>query len=150
MKKLLICAATAVLLIASCATNIAYVADESVPADYSTLVFTNIGTITGYNGIPVEWKQGIGTAAQIPAGETLLLWDITYQNFKGKNMLMQYAFLPQKQYIFEVARENSQWGIKIYMYNIGERIDYGSMRGLREHYVEFIPFLNSGGKTILN
>jgi hypothetical protein len=150
MKKLLILAGTAVVLIVSCITNVAYVVDETIPSEHTTLVFTNIGTITGYNGIPVNWAQGITTAAQIPAGETQLQWDIKYQNFFGSNMLMHYVFLPQKQYIFEVGRENSQYGIKVYMYNAGERIDYGSARGIMEHYVEFVPFLNSGGKTVLN
>jgi len=154
------------LLTASCIitpkTRVVY--DESIAVEKTSWICPgNIGAIIGYNGIEVNWKFNAldFSFIQIPAGNTLLEWDVnTTQGtmiFKGSNVLFRYNFLPGKQYLFLLGRdpnandsENGSLGLMVYMYNIGERVD-GSYRGMEKHYYGFAPFLNvnTGRRTIL-
>ena len=56
MKKLLVLAGS-VLLFFSCSTSVGIVFDDSVPVEQTAQIATrNIGIITGYNGIAVNWN----------------------------------------------------------------------------------------------
>jgi hypothetical protein len=163
MKKQFLLIAILPILILSCATpKPQFIYDESIPVDESSsLSLNNLGTITGYNGITVEWKPNTwkGTFVQIPAGDTLLEIDLKSGSLNGNviysgNVLFRYNFQPGRQYWFFGGqdRESSENGLRVYAWNIGETPGV-----ISEKYFEaFVPFLNAsgnsgadGGKTVL-
>ena len=159
MKKLFFLSGIMILLFFSCMStqSAGVVFDDSLPVEKSSWIsMYNVGTITGYNGISVNWKSSASKSIQIPAGGALLEMDIdsTQGNiiYKGRNMLFLYEFQPQKQYLFIVGKQDGGAGLKVHTYDIGEKIRQ-TQSGVNAHFTEFVPFLNtgdSGGKTILN
>jgi hypothetical protein len=166
MKKQFFLFCISALLSSSCVitpkARIVY--DDSIAVEKTAWICPeNIGTIIGYNGIEVDWKFNPYSFSfvQIPAGDTLLEWDIHASQgntvFRGSNILFRYSFLSGKQYFFTMGRdpkaredETGSVGLKVYMYDIGERIN-GSNREMEKHYYGFAPFLNVDAKrrTIL-
>jgi hypothetical protein len=153
-------------LLASCAMSpkAGIVYDESIAVDETAWVYpANIGTIIGYNGIEVEWKINPYSYnfIQIPAGDTLLEWNIdAYQGsmiYKINNVLFRYNFPPGKQYYFTIGRDpqanesdTGSLGLKVHLYNIGEKSST-SFSDIDKHYYGFAPFLNvdAGRRTVL-
>jgi hypothetical protein len=151
MKKgILVLAGLSILLFFSCKTTAGIVFDDSVPLEQSAWIECSIGTITGYNGIAVNWEQDSGKMVQIPAGDTLLEWNVSTRsgntNYSGKDMLLRYDFQAQKQYffIFKLA-SNGTYGVNIFT------CDFGKMVNLYRDHFEFVPFLNAQGnqRTVL-
>ena len=152
MKKLFVLAGILVFLILSCSTSTGTVFNDTVPVEQSAWIAPNIGKITSYNGIAVEWKQASLKLVQIPAGVAILEWDINssplYRNaieyFTGKNLLVAYNFLPQKKYFFYIAIQDDKYGLNIYAYDPDENLKFG-WKELEAHFVAFAPFLNIMG-----
>jgi hypothetical protein len=139
-----------VFFAASCGTtgDVETVFDDSIPVEKTAGIITWIGSVTAYNGIPVDWKRTFSRrAVQIPAGEATLEWDIdSYQGFiryTGKGMLMKYNFKPQKKYLFQVEKKENVTGLAIYEYDKDEKVKY-SYSDMDTHKVDFVPFLNTG------
>jgi hypothetical protein len=150
MKKLLLLTGISVLLILSCTMSVGMVFDDSVPEEQSTYISSSVGEIIGYNGISVKWKQGF-KAVQIPAGDTLLEWNIdaprygSSARYTGKNLLMRYNFEPQKWYYFIYDIKNGAPGLNVYVYAAGEKVEAAVLNNWSvydAHYVGFAPFLN--------
>jgi hypothetical protein len=152
MKNLLFLICITMLSLSSCLTpkaNIIF--DQSVEAEKSAWICPgNVGTITAYNEIEVNWK-GL-KFIQIPAGNTLLEWEI-HSNigntiYSAENILFRYNFLPGKQYFLVFGRDPGEkepgagmLGIKLYVYDMGETIA-GSDSAMEKHFDGFAPFLN--------
>jgi hypothetical protein len=160
MKKLLILAGISVLLLLSCSVLKGIIFDNSIPKEQSTEIINWIGTITGYNGITVEWNKTNLTPVQIPAGDTLLEFDLNARKFNilyfGKGWLFRYNFQPQKVYVldFSPRQENNKdiLGVNIYTFNVGEKIPL-SLDKMKANFTAFVPFLNNpkgDQKTILD
>ena len=126
--------------------------DESIPVEKSAMVFQNVGDIIVYNGINVNWKQYKMTrGVQIPAGDTLLEWNIQSNDILGKNILFRYNFQPNKQYTFWVCFRNEDhedenfsykiYGLQVFAYDFGHKITYSDF-GNEKYLVGFVPFLN--------
>jgi hypothetical protein len=157
MKKQFFLLYITALLLSSCAMapKVSIIYDESISVEKTAWIYpANIGTITGYNGIEVEWKTSRYSYdfIQIPSGNTLLEWELdAYQGnniYKASNILFRYNFLPGKQYYFNVGHnpqanegETGNLGLKVYMYDIGERSST-SVSDIEKHYYGFAPFLN--------
>ena len=141
-------------LMASCVTpKLALVFDEAAPVEKSAWISpVSVGTITSYNGIPVEWKSKIGVfeVYQIPAGSTVLEWnlDSSAHNFLGQGILFQYNFLEGKQYHFRPAINDGKSGFWIWEQDIGTNLP-GTYN--MNNSVGFFPFLNTntGGRPVL-
>jgi hypothetical protein len=138
------------LLILSCTTSAGLIFDESIPLEKSFwLSAQNLGTITGYNGITVEWKPMGAKMIQLPAGDVLfevnLYSAIGNTIYTGKGLIFQYNFRPGKQYLFEARRdkESNDLGLRVYAWDIGEKIGTYSESNLEA----FVPFLNAEGNT---
>jgi hypothetical protein len=118
-----------------------------------------IGTVTGYNGITVEWEPKTLKTIQIPAGDTLLEFDVNaaYGStiYKGKGMLFRYTFQPQKVYFLRFSRkyedEKNIYGLNVFTYDAGEKIS-GTTNDLEAHLTAFVPFLGAQGsqRTVLD
>ena len=150
-KKLFVLIGLSAFLILSCAGGPGIVFDDSIPEEETSSICASVGNITSYNGIMVEWKKDFHRVIQVPAGDTLLEWDIIYAlgyrtntYYSGKNMLFVYNFQPQKKYTFVFDIKEGQNGLNVYIQNTDERIDY-SYSGLDKHFVTFVPFLNNPG-----
>jgi len=175
MKKgvlVLVLAGLSVLLSFSCATTPSsvsktFVFDDSVPAEQLTEVqLQNLGTITGYNGIAVNWKQDglLGgwrdCIIKIPAGDTLFEFDLYVvwrpNYYVGKGALFRYNFLPNKKYalVFSALdwREKDRiYGLNVYTFEIGEKVP-AFLMGIgrnQPNFTEFVPFVNAQGKIVL-
>ena len=157
MKKQFALITIVVFLLASCVSNtVRTVYDDSVPAEESALINTYVGKITSYNGVPVDWKSSVSGFIRIPAGETVLVWDIDATNafttYRGKNMIFAYYFKPQKKYFFWFSWDDDDeniYGLRVNEYEPEETVRQGN---LNDHFVEFVPFLNNrtaGQKLIL-
>jgi len=157
MKKLLVIAGS-VLLFFSCGTTQTgkgIIFDNSIPVEQTAEIANVVGIVTGYNGIEVKWKMG--GVIQIPAGDTLLEFDVNYDTgdivYKGKNMLFRYNFQPQKWYYLWFAGKYEDrrtiYGVNVYTYEIGEKVTQG---GFKDHFTEFVPFLGEqdSKKTVLD
>ena len=149
----------ACLLLAGCMnTKPSIIFDESVAPERTAWITTVLmGTITGFNGVEVNWgKYTSLILIQIPAGDTLLEWDLdayvslgiyTY-NYKGKGILLRYNFQPEKKYTFQVVREDQKrdgrLGVNIYRWEKNERIPSlnAGVVGWKKNFLEFVPFLN--------
>jgi len=155
MKKLWVLAGS-VLLFFSCVTSntVGTVFDDSIPVEQTAQIwFWNAGTITAYNDITVNWKEQFGSAKtiQIPAGDTLLIWDIKagngYAYYRGKDIAFRYNFLPQKKYLlmfgskYDEAEEKVILGFRVYTYESGEEFR-SSWKDRNAHFTELVPFLN--------
>ena len=146
-----------VSLVISCTTSAGVVFDDTIPLEETAWVNTNnVGMVTAYNGIPVNWKSTMTKAIQIPAGDTLLEFDLRLTigstTYTGRGILFQYNYQPQKQYFFMGAREEGIVGLNVYSYNFGEKPWTLSQKEFDKHFIAFVPFLNaggSGGKTVL-
>jgi hypothetical protein len=145
VKRLLFLATIVILLAVSCVTTseLNQIYDDSIPLEYSSRICTfNAGEIIGYNGAPVNWKQvqSKKKMIQIPAGKTLLEWNISSQNgpiyYHGKNILFQYDFKPMKQYHFLAQTPNGIPGFHIYESNFGEVFSW-------DNHIGHVPFLNT-------
>jgi hypothetical protein len=165
MKKLLVITGMMGLFF-SCgtfATSVGIVFDDSIPAEQTAQFFTfNIGKVTEYNGIPVNWEPNVSSmkTVQIPAGDTVLVWDIRAGQgniiYTGKNMVFRYNFQPQKKYflmfrrVYDENEKNEIYGLRVYTYEIDEKYG-GTWDDVEAHFTEFVPFLNTQGsqKTVL-
>ena len=149
MKKKLILIGTVCLLLLSCYTSkptIIY--DDSTPVKETAWIFIggiNRCSITGYNGIPVNWPEE--EMVQIPAGDTLLEWKFTGA-YRGENIMFQYNFLPQKKYYFEVDRKDGKHGLIVYIFDF-EESPYSLGRPSQKNVAGFVPFLGTGEKRVL-
>jgi hypothetical protein len=166
MKKLFLLIGVAFLV--SCATtgSVGVVHDPSIPVEQSALISpSDIGEIIGYNGTAVNWKLSrtelVGQDIkfiQIPAGNTILEWNIstilsddplriygyTVHTLRGKNILFAYNFRSQRKYYFMATVKDEKYGLNIYAYNLDEKIEY-SREDYNSHFEAFAPFLNAGG-----
>lgn len=159
MKKQLAVIGILVFLIFSCKSSAGIIFDDSVPVEQTawlstaSLGTTSIGKIIGYNGIAVDWS-GVTKMIQIPAGNTVLEWNIDasdyHTHYTGKNILFAYNYKPQKQYFFAVRVEDEMYGLRVYEFEMGEMFSTSST--FEERFVEFVPFLNvkSNLKTVLD
>jgi len=152
---LLIC--ITMLSLNSCLSyNAKVIFDNSIPSEKSAWILPgNVGTITAYNEIEVNW--GGYKFVQIPAGTTLLEWEIQANIgntiYRADNILFRYNFLQGKQYYLIFGRDPEQkepgtgaLGIKLYIYNMGETIKFSDSE-MEKHFDGFAPFLNlSSGK----
>jgi len=144
------------VLLGSCSSTpkVGTVFNESVPELNSALITTyNTGVITSYNGIAVNWESsGAGDMIQIPAGETVLEWNINSTRgaviYKGNGMIFKYNFQPHKQYVFTVTRKEGKSGFNVYLYDFGEEIKW-SNDDLESRLVAFVPFENAGEKKVI-
>jgi hypothetical protein len=158
MKKqlLLFCAVAVFFVSCMAAPSVKTIFDESVPLENTAWLSTTFqGTIVEYNGIPVKWeKSSLNNMIQIPAGDTLLKWDINagnlYVQWIGKGILFQYSFQPRKQYIFLLDKKDGKDGFDIWRYDIGEKMSRNPKTSDKQHYVEFVPFLNTSLPSGLN
>jgi hypothetical protein len=157
MKKLFLLAVISVLLLLSCTTTVktGIVFDDSVPIEKSTQISTYSGTITGYNGISVNWKPVMSNALQIPAGNTLFEFEISSSLgnaiYRGSGWLFMYNFPPNKQVFLWFNVEDSLWGMNVYTFEIGEKIPVTTVSGLEPYLTAFVPFINAkkDQKTVL-
>jgi len=162
MKKLWVIAGLVLLFLSCGTTETGIVFDASVPIEQTAQIWIyNTGTITAYNGTPVNWNPKATETIQIPAGDTLFLWDIKVysgiSNYVGKDMAFRYNFQPRKKYllIFDkrydsaVGREIA--GIKIHTYEVGEKYKV-LPKDVDDHFTTFVPLTNSNQdspKTVL-
>ena len=159
IKKQMLVWGIAALVLSSCAytpkATITY--DDAIPPEKSAWIsLTQVGTVTGYNGISVNWSSkltGVQGMVQIPSGNTLLELNIdaqgAYVHYTGKGILFRYNFQPQKQYTFWVRELDGQFGMSVYAYDLGEKITMKNWNN-EVSFVEFVPFMNTNTKTILN
>jgi len=165
MKKLFLLIGVAFLV--SCASLVSCISastktvhDPSVPVEQTALIYPNVGTITGYNGMTVNWEQplfkGLTNLIQIPAGNTILEWNLeaigAYSLTTGKNILFAYNFRPQKKYFFYAVQKDEKYGLNVYAYNLDEKIRATSTKDINAHFEAFAPFLNvrdANERTIL-
>lgn len=143
MKNLLALIGISGLLFFSCKTITAF--DESIPEEKTArIIFVNVGSITSYNDIPVDWKRTIGFHFyQIPAGDTKLEFDIENGNYSGKNIIIKYDFQPQKEYYFEIGKKDNNYGLTVYAWDYGDKSSVsGTPKQMQAHIVGFAPFLN--------
>ena len=137
--------------IISCAVTpkVKQIFDESIPLEKTTRISAgNAGEIIGYNGIVVSWKNEgsiVPTMIQIPAGDTLLEWNVQSRNgniiYSGKNLLFRFNFQAQKQYIFLASRVDGKEGFKVYVYDFEEKIPSNMYKD--EYFVGHVQFLDS-------
>jgi hypothetical protein len=150
MKKSFLWVIILPLLILSCTTSAGIIFDESVPLESSAWISANnFGTITGYNGITVEWKPMGTKMIQIPAGDALFEVDVRSENgyiiYTAKGLIFQYNVMSGKQHLFlaSVDKETGDFGVRVYAWDIGEKIGTYSL----DNFVVFVPFLNAEGNT---
>jgi len=171
MKKLSVFIVISVLVFFSCRSVATF--DESISEEKTTRIFTGgIGTVTEYNGIPVNWERVRSlkfTLQQIPAGDTLLQIDVDAELsviysanstsrviLKADGALFKYNFQPQKEYFFDADMKNSEYGLNIYVWNYGDKNSgSGTPKDYANHFVAFVPFLNiqksnDSDKKVLN
>jgi len=155
MKKFLSLIVISFFLILSCSTSVGIVFDDSIPIEKSAEICTYAGTITGYNGIAVNWKPALSNAVQIPSGDTLFEFNISAQYgaiiYKGSGVLFRYNFLPNKKYVLYFTVKDEVYGLNVYMFEIGEKIP-ASWKKIEKNLTAFVPFLNTNGeqKTVLD
>jgi len=160
MRKLWVIAGLALLFFSCGTSKTGIVFDASVPAEQTAEIWIyNTGTITAYNGTPVDWKPKGTETIKIPAGDTLFLWDIKtftgiYNNYVGKDMSFRYDFPPGKMYLlifdkkYNEAEGREITGIKIHTYEMGEK--YRVLpKDVDDHFTAFVPLINNsqGGPT---
>ncbi len=158
MRKIFVLCVTCILFVLSCTISEKAVFDESVPIEDSAWVTQGgVGKIVGYNGISVDWNLGMTGMARIPAGDTVLEWNIdgtvtnTARPVKGEGILFRYNFHPQKKYFFRIMRKNNAYGLDVHSYNFDEEVSLLSNEEFEMHFVDFVPFLNvESGTTVLN
>ncbi len=166
MRKIIVLSIVCMLFVLSCTISEKAVFDESVPIEDSAWISeSNVGKIVGYNGISVDWDLGLAGTARIPAGDTLLEWNIkgpvlyldqvvygTIVNLVGEGILFRFNFQPQMLYSFIITEVNDEYGLDVFAYGYEEKVS-GGWKSMKEHWVGFTPFLNTGdnaGKTVLN
>lgn len=166
MKKLLIVICIASLLFSSCLTTNIF--DDSISEEKTARInIERIGNVTEYNAIPVSWNRQFKTVLyQIPAGDTLLQFDVDAQLsvYYGANgstsrnilringALFKYNFQPQKVYVLYAGVKNGVSGINVYAWNYGEKMS-GTPAQIETHFLAFVPFLNvsqGGQRKVLN
>jgi len=163
MKRLWVIAGSVLLFFSCGTTETGIVFDSSVPAEQTAQIrIYNTGTITAYNGTTVNWKPKTTETIQIPAGDTLFIWDIkTFggisNNYVGKDMSFRYNFQPQKMYLlifgkkYDETGEKEIIGIKVHTYEIGEKCRVAG-KDVDAHFTAFVPLVNNsqgGPKTVL-
>jgi hypothetical protein len=142
------------LLVSSCATAGTFkggtIYDESLPLEESAVISIHaFGTITGYNGITVLWKQVWGKASniQIPAGDTLLEVDVDSTpgnvRYTGKGLIFQYNFQAGKYYYLTagIDEKTKDFGVRVYSWDKGEKM----VTVAYTNFEAFTPFLNAEG-----
>ena len=142
-----------IFILSSCTTSAGIIYDDTIPLEETAWIgLFNLGTITGYNGVSVNWKLTGPKMVQIPAGDTLLEVNLFSDRegitYRGEGLIFRYNFQKQKQYFFQADIQNTIRGLRVHEYDFGERVappnDYA------KHYVGFVPFLNvQHGPTIL-
>jgi hypothetical protein len=159
MKKLFILACISVLLFFSCVvtSKIGIVFDDSIPIEKSSEIVTYSGVIKGYNGISVDWKPSMSNSVQIPAGDTILEFEIASSIgntiYRGSGWFFKYNFLPNKKYILWFNVKDELWGMNVYTYEIGEKIPVMTVSGMEPNLTAFVSFLNATKekqKTVLD
>ena len=154
MKKLFVLISLSAFLILSCVIlgSPKIIFDDSVPVEESSWFWMdNVGKITGYNGINVNWQLFGANLLQIPAGNTVLEWEINALSgntrYRGKNMIFAYNFQPGTKYYISFKANDGVYGLNLYAYEFEE-----PLRDIADHFVEFVPFLNNQGnqKTVLD
>ena len=155
MKNLFILSSILIVLILSCTAlpKTGFAFDDSIPEEKTARLSTDgLGKIIGYNGITVNWETRGTKFLQIPAGNTLLEWDIYTRvantMYTGKNMKFQYNFLPQKNYIFMLRYSDGKYGLTVYEFDYEEKIKAG-WKFFNAHLAGFVPFLNQNEQVIL-
>jgi hypothetical protein len=163
MKKLWVIVGLVLLFFSCGTTKTGIVFDEFVPVEQTAQIWIyNTGTITSYNGTVVDWKPKATETIQIPAGDTLFLWDIkTYSgisnNYVGKDMSFRYNFQPRKKYLlifdrqYDSVEKREIVGIKVHTYKIGEKYKV-LPKDVDAHFTAFVPLINNsqgGPKTVL-
>lgn len=152
MKKHFVLIGIVVLLIMSCSTSVGLVFDESVPGEQSAQIITaGTGKVTEYNGIPVNWDFFGPRTIQIPAGDTILVWDIdSTSGYIGKNMAFRYYFKAQMKYMFVASQEDGIAGLNVWEHGLDDKV--GVAKDTDPSYQGFFPFLNArapGEKKVL-
>ena len=154
MKKLFILFGLSVFLVSSCVIlgSPKIIFDDSIPVEETSWLWTdNVGKIIGYNGIEVNWQLFGANMVQIPAGKTVLEWEINALSgntrYRGKNMLFAYNFQPSTKYYISFKNNDGVYGLSLFAYELEE-----PLRDISDHFVEFVPFLNNQGnqKTVLD
>ena len=150
MKRIFVLIGISAFLVLSCATSVGIVFDDSLPVERSSQIYiTNIGSVSAYNGIAVDWKKlGLKTV-QIPAGETELLWgEISTLHggttYKGKDMLWGCSLKPNKKYYFSLAFKDNVPGLNVHEYEAEEKMS-GTKSDLAVHFIDYRHFLNVRG-----
>ena len=156
MKVMLFFSSVFLFVLFSCLSTSSVIAeyDESIPLEKTArLCTTRQGVIVGYNGIGVNWETKGNEMIQIPAGDTLLEWNLNAHSsgyyFQGDGILFRYNFQPQKQYLFLVAQKEKVWGFNIWSYDFNEKTPSRITTSAIDHLIDFAPFLNVSSKTIL-
>lgn len=157
MKKhiVLVLVLVCMFFVFSCSTSEKAVFDESISIEDSAwIVQGGVGDIVGYNGISVDWNLGFTGAARIPAGDTLLEWNVNSaignSRYRGNSLLIQYKFQPEKKYIFVLARGgDGSYGLNVYRFVFEDEIP-ASFSALEDYFVGFTPFLNTSERTVLD
>ena len=146
-----------IILLSACVSsaNVSKIFDESLPIEKTSRLSTrHIGNVVGYNGIKVDWETNGYDMIQIPAGDTLLEWNLNVRTanvrFVGNGIKFRYNFQPQKQYLFLVSVKNKEWGFNIWGYDYNEKIPSLITDSAKNNFIEFIPFLNFDNRLILN
>ena len=136
------------LLIISCTPSLKSVYDDTVPIEQSAWISTaNAGTIVSINGVTVNWSGNwTDSFRQIPAGETLLEWNVSSDGYTGRGFYFMYDFKKGMQYYFIAREVGGVFGFNVYELPIGEKSNF---IGSQEEFVEFVPFLNASRGILL-
>jgi hypothetical protein len=157
MKKILVLIGMASLLFSSCTWKVG-VYDDSIPEEKAArLCWDNLGNITEYNGITVDWKSTI--IYQIPPGDTLLQIEMRIVAFdtiyRGAIVPFKYNFQPHITYMLcgGFSESDLTLGIYVYAFNRDNEFFYGKPKIYPGHsyyderhkyLVEFVPLLIDG------
>ena len=151
MLLVLLCLLALLAMSCTTTTSVGIVFDESLPEEKTAqLILSNTGNITSYNDIAVDWKLFDMQTVKIPAGNTILIWNIKNYFYRGKNLIFAYNFKPQKKYLFVVKQKEETTGMDVHEYELEEAIHW-SEKDLATHFVEFVKFLNvrGAGETLI-
>ena len=97
--------------------------------------------IISYNGVAVEWTVGALTSyeVKIPAGEATLEVNVDYYmgnvRYKGSNLIVRHTFRAGTEYYLTLGRVDGAHGLYVEDQTTMEKV--------------FTPFLNTGGKRVL-
>ena len=154
-RTILVVIGILVLLMASCAITpkLVGIFNEDIPESESAWITpAGTGKVISYNGIPVDWNwKGLSfTMYQIPAGNTILEWDIDSRDIIGKGIIFQYNFLPGKQYHFYPSWKDGNYGFWVFEDDFRTKIPpnvmFTSGAVDTKKSIGFFPFLNTNNR----